>query len=219
MVELGHVAHDRALCGKAPSLSFLVELLWPGVVLEGKDSSGPRVGDWDTLTPDKVRYAAIDSYATITIYLRLLQTVEHKQQPPVSLSDIKEGQQITIYVPGWKHRVAEATLIGRSDVVGLTRHVRVRLELLRSKRYLELCLESENSVVFDWPMYYCRRVIELNNPLQIATEQKQRRVEALPTLANNANYDGDYETEANDSDSSTGEMICLIVSHALSGES
>ena len=73
--------------------------------------------------------------------------------------------------------------------------------------------------MFDWPMYYCRRVIELNNPLQIATEQKQRRVEALPTLANNANYDGDYETEANDSDSSTGEMICLIVSHALSGES
>ena len=34
-IELGHVAHARALCSKAPALNFLIGLLWPGVVLDG----------------------------------------------------------------------------------------------------------------------------------------------------------------------------------------
>ena len=67
-IELGHVAHSRALCSKAPSLDFLIELLWPGVLLEGKDGSGPHVGDWDTLSPEKITYAALDTYAAMASY-------------------------------------------------------------------------------------------------------------------------------------------------------
>jgi hypothetical protein len=42
-VELGYVDHDCALCDRAPSLSFLVELLWPGVILEGKMAVGQEL--------------------------------------------------------------------------------------------------------------------------------------------------------------------------------
>lgn len=72
VIELGHVANERAICGKALSLDFLVSLLWPGVVSEGKDGTGPRVGNWDTLKPEKINYAALDSYAAMAVYQRLL---------------------------------------------------------------------------------------------------------------------------------------------------
>ena len=42
IIELGHVAHARALCRKAPALDFLVGLLWPGSGLDGEDGSEPR---------------------------------------------------------------------------------------------------------------------------------------------------------------------------------
>lgn len=41
----------------------------------------------------------------------------------------QEGLPITIYARGWKTRIAEVTLVGRSSTVGLTRHVRVKLDL------------------------------------------------------------------------------------------
>ena len=44
-IELGHVAHACALCSKSPALDFLIGLPWTGIVLDGKDSSGPRILD------------------------------------------------------------------------------------------------------------------------------------------------------------------------------
>lgn len=233
-IELGHVANDRALCGRAPSLGFLVELLWPGVILEGKDGSGPRVGDWNSLTPEKIRYAAIDAYSTISVYQRLMQIMQPKEQQKLLVADIQEGLPVTIYASGWKHRVAEATLVGRSNLVGLTRHVRVKLDLGRREKIYApgtfvnviqqnnepprreaisaLCLESNESVLFDWPQHFCRRttdVAEANEVVKIKTEQKCRHVEVERDATNNqmdeSEDDADIDTEDNNaSDSSTG---------------
>ena len=81
-VELGHVAFDRSLSGRAPSLFFLIGLLWSGVILEGKDGSGPRISDWGgaNLSDAQLKYAAIDAYATMMVYLRLKQMMTPREE-------------------------------------------------------------------------------------------------------------------------------------------
>jgi hypothetical protein len=231
VIELGHVANDRSLCGKAPALDFLVGLLWPGVVLEGKDGTGPRVGDWDNLTADKINYAAKDSYATMAVYKRLLQIVEPKRQQKLRNADIIEGLEVTVYSRDWKKRIAEAVLVGSSSPSFLNRHVRLRLDLgakekiytpgtfikvvddgtnqIRQEAISSLCLESEGTVDFLWPQYFCLRTADLAEPddrFQIATEQKQRRVETLQTMDDdNYDADDDMNEERGGDESSIGE--------------
>jgi hypothetical protein len=232
VIELGHLAYDRALTNRAPSLGFLVELLWPGVVLEGKDGSGPRVGDWDNLDPAKILYAATDSYTTMMVFLRLMQFMKPKEQPKLLVADVEEGIPVTLYTRGWKHRVADAVLVGVSNTVGLTRHVRVKLDLQSKEKiyapgtFVEviqgdnepngretissLCLESQNIIVFDWPLHFCRRTInvESGESIQINTEQRQRRVEIPDAASQSTDADEDLllNIQHNSSDSSVGDQ-------------
>jgi hypothetical protein len=229
-VELGHVANDRCLTGKAPALDYLVKLLWPGVVLEGKDGSGPRLGDWNSLDDAKIEYAALDAFSAITIFVRLMQIEEEKMQRKLLVADVVEGLPITIYARGSKRRLAEVTLVGRSKVVGLQRHVRVQLDLDRpgdiyipgtlidviqddneTTRHVaisELQLESGGTgkVSFDWPIFACRHATETtsSDPIQINSTERRRQI----TPRDLPDYDADDDvlhTNGADSDSSLGE--------------
>ena len=231
-IELGHVANSRALCSKAPALDFLIELLWPGVVLEGKDGSGPRVGNWDTLNPEKIKYAALDAYAAMTAYQKLMQIMQPRQQPRILVADIEEGLPVTIYDRGWKRRIAEAVLVERSSVVG---NVRVRLNLsckdkiyapgtfvdvIRDNQQTQreaisaLLLESEREIEFDWPLHFCRRTtVEggSDEPIKICTTLKQRRIEEEEGPSSQTDYEAEDEAEqyvndgGDNSDSSVDE--------------
>ena len=66
-IELGHLAHARALSGRGPSLDFLSTLLYPGVTLAGKNpGEGPRISRWgDDLSEEQELYAANDAYTTL----------------------------------------------------------------------------------------------------------------------------------------------------------
>jgi hypothetical protein len=230
-VELGHVANDRCLTGKAPALDYLVKLLWPGVVLEGKDGTGPRLGDWNRLDEAKIEYAALDAFSAIRIFQRLMQIEEEKKQCKLLVADVVEGLPITIYARGSKRRIAEVTLIGRSKVVGLQRHVRVQLDLDRpdgiyipgtmidliqdddneTTRHVaisELQLESGGTgkVSFDWPIFACRHATETSSsdPIQINSTERRRPIPPRDQPQYDAD-DDELRINRADSDSSLGE--------------
>ena len=197
-IELGHLAHARALCSKAPALDFLVGLLWPGVILEGKGGSGPRISDWSSdLEDTQCNYAALDAYATMMAYRRLMQIMDPKVQRRLKKRDIFEGLKVTVYQRGWKTRVAEATVIGKGSK---SRHVRLQINLeereklfapgtfiysittqdgeerMRRVPISALRDEGDSSIaIFDWPLYFCRCTIDRadsNEPIKIHTVQK-----------------------------------------------
>jgi hypothetical protein len=159
-----------------------------------------------------------------------MQIEEEKMQRKLLVADVVEGLPITIYARGSKRRLAEVTLVGRSKVVGLQRHVRVQLDLDRpgdiyipgtlidviqddneTTRHVaisELQLESGGTgkVSFDWPIFACRHATETtsSDPIQINSTERRRQI----TPRDPPDYDADDDvlhTNGADSDSSLGE--------------
>lgn len=117
-VELGHLAYARGLCPtKAPSLHSIVQRLWPGVELEGKEGgSGPRCSDWraSSLTADQIEYCANDGYTTAVSYNRIMQFMDPRVEGRILAKDVVNGLEVTLYSKGWKGRVATGVICGYS---------------------------------------------------------------------------------------------------------
>ena len=130
-VELGHLAHARALCGKGPSLVFLLNLLFPGVVLENKDHSGPRLSPWGQhLSPDQIQYAGNDAYCTMKIYQALMRIMDPKVEVPIGQEEAVPGLEVTLYSQNWKSRVASGVICDDENL-GTRRQVLIQLDLRR----------------------------------------------------------------------------------------
>lgn len=114
-VELGHLLYDRALVSsKAPSLETIIDVLFPGVELEGKQGGfdTPRISNWAArdLSEKQKRYAFDDAYSTAVSYRRCHQIMDPKVQGRLHVDDLVEGLTVTLYNNGWKGRVAEGTI-------------------------------------------------------------------------------------------------------------
>jgi hypothetical protein len=78
-VELGHMAHDRGVWHtRAPALDTLVRLLCQAELSKEQEV---RCGDWfKPLETEQVEYAALDAYASVMVYERLLQVASPLEQ-------------------------------------------------------------------------------------------------------------------------------------------
>jgi len=67
---------------KAPNLDSIIDELWPGIELEGKDGSGPRISNWgaDKLMGTQVKYVCVYGYSTSVSYNRIMQITDPKVQ-------------------------------------------------------------------------------------------------------------------------------------------
>ncbi|KAL7459795.1 LOW QUALITY PROTEIN: hypothetical protein ACHAWC_011776 [Mediolabrus comicus] len=116
-VELGHLAKARCLSPVAnPSLAFLCDTLFPGVVMEGKDTTegGPRLSNWadSNLSEEQKKYATNDGYGTMIIYLRIMQHMDPKVEGRIRLADAIDGLEVIVYVRSYKTRLAKGTIRG-----------------------------------------------------------------------------------------------------------
>ena len=103
-VELGHLARARALSPtKAPSLAYLVERLYPGVSLEGKDGSGPRTSDWSgesnggELTSEQISYASTDGYVLPFLYKEIMRHSDPRNEEVLTSGNVSVGMDVVIY--------------------------------------------------------------------------------------------------------------------------
>ena len=114
-VELGHLANARTLTPtKRPALDFIVQKLWPGVLVEGKDGTGPRCSDWRApkLSDLQIQYATDDGYMTAAAYNRIVQFMDPRVEGIVRTDKVSNGLAISVYSQGWKSCVTEGNICG-----------------------------------------------------------------------------------------------------------
>lgn len=133
----------------------------------------------------------------------------------------QEGLPITIYARGWKTRIAEVTLVGRSSTVGLTRHVRVKLDLTcKEKIYAKTTFRSCVLILMEQLIGRYIFAAELLTWLMLASQFKYMqsnisvgfRIDPITDSSNQTNHDGDNDAQNEDfggapqsSESSSGE--------------
>eukprot|EP00984_Skeletonema_dohrnii_P038671 scaffold42201_cov150-Skeletonema_dohrnii-CCMP3373.AAC.1 len=203
VVELGHLANDRCLSpNKAPSLPYLVNKLYPGVTMEGKEiSSGSsvRTSNWNRspLTPEQTHYANGDGYAPGVVYLRMMQIMDPRTEGKIRQCDVAVGMKVVLYLHGLKNRVAVGVIRGMQDN---KKKVTVEIDMAhaecksaivhtvnddgsieeegRSIHSLYSNLrEGESSIVnVSWELFYCRRrrdQVGEDTPIEMNTCTKQ----------------------------------------------
>ena len=136
--DLGHLAFDRALVStRAPSLATLIDVLFPGVEVEGKNegANSARISDWsaDDLTEEQVRYANNDGYSPSVVYRALMQIMDPKVQARILAREVTDGLQVTFYSNKWKTRVVEGIIRGSMKARG---QVDVEIDIAKKKNYL-----------------------------------------------------------------------------------
>ena len=103
-VELGHLAKARTLSPtKAPSVAYLVERLYPGVSIEGKDGLGPRTSDWSgesnggELTPEQILYASTDGYILPCLYKEIMRHSDPRDSAVLTSSNVSVGMDVVLF--------------------------------------------------------------------------------------------------------------------------
>ena len=114
-MELARLAKNRGLIGRAQcSLSDLVMILFH---CEVEKTSELRLSDWSqSLSEQQITYAAIDAYASMQCYLKLMAMpyVDPSEVPKPRLDDLREGTKILLYPPNNRLEVvATGTVTGR----------------------------------------------------------------------------------------------------------
>ena len=115
--DLGHLAFDRALVStRAPSLATLVDVLFPGVEVEGKDggANSARISDWSVsdLSDEQRKYATDDGYIAAVVDRALSQIMDPKVQARIRSDEVTDGLHVTFYSNKWKTRVIEGIIRG-----------------------------------------------------------------------------------------------------------
>ena len=203
-VELGHLAADRAVVSsRGASLADIIESLFPGVELEGKDGGpdSPRTSNWSVpvLTQKQKEYADKDAYTTAVGWRRLMQIMNPKIQARLLKDDVVEGLKVTFYSNKWKCRVVEGTAHSLAknklnlkidilddatifapgtlvDVVGSDATITRRTIASLQQQYSTDETELSNTVTIQCPLYFCRRTLNesgTDERIQINTETKQ----------------------------------------------
>ena len=207
VVELGHLTQARGLSPtKAPSLESICNKLYPGVVMEGKDTSNgptPRISNWGNapLSTDQLAYANCDGYTTVVLYKRTMQFMDPRAEGKIRRREVDVGSEVVLYLPGLKMRVGRGIIRGTRDN---NKYVIVEIDLdaadcksamvhvvneddsieTETKSILSLrsaLSDGDSSVVrIRWELIYCRRrrdPVGDNNPVEISTYTKQVVIE------------------------------------------
>jgi hypothetical protein len=114
-IELGHVAKDRGVSNdRAPSLSLLVSDLFSCVLPKGN----VRTSNWaaEILSEDQIKYAALDAYASISVYKKLFFMLSVRTTPAPDLASLVAGVRVAVFSRNLGRRVADGTVHSvRSD--------------------------------------------------------------------------------------------------------
>eukprot|EP00986_Skeletonema_menzelii_P010611 scaffold5229_cov137-Skeletonema_menzelii.AAC.3 len=234
-IELGHVAFDRCVSPtRAPSVPFLVDRLYPGVTVEGKDVSAGasvRTSNWHKapLTPEQLHYANCDGYVHALLYLRLMQFMNPRVEGKINRCDVVDGMKVVLYLPGFKNRVAMGVIRGMQN----NKKVAVEIDLAQAecksaivhtvnddgsteeegKSIHSLCSnlgEGESSIIkICWELLYCRRSrVGEDAPIEINTRTKQVVIDdndGEDEEVRAQNYDGDDEANNGSVSSSSSD--------------
>jgi hypothetical protein len=209
-VELGHIMYDRGLVpNRAPSLETIIDSLFPGVELDGKHdgADGPRLSDWSAkvLTDGQIFYSGADGYGTAVSWRASMQYMNPRVQARSLVKDVIDGMAVTLYANRWKGRVVEGTIRGLS---ASRTKVIVEIDLQDNSKIhaagtivevvvaddqtaqvsiasLQQQVQSENStsarhIYIQWPLYFCRRTIDMSGsdtPITINTVTRQVAVD------------------------------------------
>eukprot|EP00986_Skeletonema_menzelii_P003893 scaffold1261_cov155-Skeletonema_menzelii.AAC.3 len=226
-VELGHLAKARGLSPtKNPSVEYLCERLFPGVVIEGKDSSlpGPRLSNWgdEILTSVQLSYAETDAYVTAMLYKETMRHMDPRLEGRIPLTDANDGLVVVLYMRSFK-KVAEgvirgtpnrnkilveidlatdATLFCKSAMVDVVNEDDGSIE---KKSIDSLCSSRNhdaNLIKVRWDLSFCRRKFDLigGDPVQLHTRTKTVLIEedsGDEGELREARYDADDEDEEN----------------------
>lgn len=136
-VDTGHLAADRALVtSRAASLATIIDVLFPGVEIDGKYGGAdcPRTSDWSQreLSQEQIKYATNDGYSTAVAYRALMQIMDPKVEARILASEIEDGLKVTFYSNGWKSRIALGTICGSTKT--------------KNKVYLEIDLSANDTI-------------------------------------------------------------------------
>ena len=235
-VELGHIMFDRLLVpNRMPSLATIVDTLFSGVELEGKDGdNSARVSDWSagSLSPEQIKYALNDGYATGVSYRRAMQIMNPKVQGRLLVQDVSDGLSVTIYTNDWKCKVADGILRGRAaqrnkvnveidlsdDAVFAPGVIvdtldsngeSVRKSLTSLQENVNIHDDTTSRVIIQWPIYFCRRPINMSgseSTITINTERRQVLVDFdLQTHVQIQSTGNNDESDLDDSSSSLSD--------------
>ena len=112
VVKLGHLAKARGISPtRAPSLGFLVDALF-GCHLEKVDS--PRLSNWGNrngLSEEQVRYAALDTYASIKVYEKLVTMMNPQRDGKLKNKQLTTNLAVSLFTHRFKTKVAKAYLV------------------------------------------------------------------------------------------------------------
>jgi hypothetical protein len=112
-VELGWLAKERGIVNRRnPNLEELVEKLFDcGIDKDGKI----RLSDWSKqeLSKQQIQYAAIDVYAHMFCYLKLLSMpfLDPKKVKAPKMSELKNGESVLLYTKNHQSVVASAVFV------------------------------------------------------------------------------------------------------------
>ncbi len=170
-VELGHLAYARGISPtRRPSVEYLSEKLFPGVVIEGKDplQPGPRLSNWGSpnLTREQREYAAVDGYITSELYKETLRHLDPRSEGEILPEDANDGVVVVLYLRSYI-KMAEGVIRQRRN---------------RNKVVVEINLASAETLFIKSAM------------VDVLKEDGSIEKKSIEALCNNMNLDSDEDS-------------------------